>query len=91
MPAQDGDKVVVHEGGVDSNENTSKYELSHFSVLSSDLKGLRTNYTHTRGNYEVLDMWKSEDDKLQMAFAQTGTYDSLKPNQEVKVLVMELN
>jgi hypothetical protein len=36
-------------------------------------------------------MWRSEDDKLQMAFAQTGTYDSLKPNQEVKVLVMELN
>ena len=91
MPGQIGDQIVVHPGGVDSEENTSKYELSHYSVLSSDVEGLRAHYTHTRGNYEVLDMWKSEDDKLQMAFAQTGTYDSLKPNQEVKVLVMELN
>jgi hypothetical protein len=36
-------------------------------------------------------MWKTEDDRLQMAFAQTGTYDKLKPDQEIQVMVMELN
>jgi len=37
MPGQIGDQIVVHPGGVDSEENTSKYELSHYSVLSSDV------------------------------------------------------
>ena len=91
MPGSNRDEIVVHEGGVDSNENTSKYELSHFSIFSSEVEGLRAHYTHKRGNYEVLDYWKTEDDRLQMAFAQTGTYDKLKPDQEIQVMVMELN
>ena len=91
MSGSNRDEIVVHEGGVDSNENTSKYELSHFSIFSSEVEGLRAHYTHKRGNYEVLDYWKTEDDRLQMAFAQTGTYDKLKPDQEIQVMVMELN